>query len=206
MTREEFMQKYWHYYLLLEKKFINTIDYVELCEDNKATYSNEYAHLFLAIGGELDTFFKQFCDIALDERVTMNTYAYKVLTIFDNITAQDIKLLYNKKIYTPFSCWDVKKPTSSLIWWQAYDDIKHNRIDNIIKASQQNIINILGALYMLEMHYLNQISLVSGCSNLPDEKSKLFEMENWRYTHVHLGECVAELSDEDCVVLNSGTI
>ena len=44
------MNKYWRYYLLLEKKFIDTLNYVELDEKNFSTYSVEYAHQLLAIG------------------------------------------------------------------------------------------------------------------------------------------------------------
>lgn len=44
MDRATFMNKYWRYYLLLEKKFIDTLNYVELAEENFSTYSVEYAH------------------------------------------------------------------------------------------------------------------------------------------------------------------
>ena len=58
MNRDEFTKSYWRFYILLENKFIGTLNYVELTKDNFKTYSIEYAHQLLAIGSELDTFFK----------------------------------------------------------------------------------------------------------------------------------------------------
>lgn len=53
MNRTEFMQNYWRYYLMLEKKFVNTLTYVELSAQNYDTYSDEFAHLLQAIVAEL---------------------------------------------------------------------------------------------------------------------------------------------------------
>lgn len=68
MTRQELMQEYWRYYLMLEKKFIHTFSYVELAEGNYNTYSNEYALLLQSIGAELYSFFKVYCCFDLDDR------------------------------------------------------------------------------------------------------------------------------------------
>lgn len=57
MTRKEFLQHYWRYYLVLEEKFKNTLNYIELDWQNAGTFSNEYALLLQSIGAELDNFF-----------------------------------------------------------------------------------------------------------------------------------------------------
>ena len=64
------MKNYWRYYILLEKKFIGTLNYVELAEENFSTYSVEYARQLLAVGSELDTFFKIYCGFSLDRLYT----------------------------------------------------------------------------------------------------------------------------------------
>ena len=58
MTRQEFLKDYWQYYLMLEKQFVNTLQYVDLDNNNFTTFSNQYANLLQAIGSELDSFFK----------------------------------------------------------------------------------------------------------------------------------------------------
>ena len=58
LTYDELSRNYWRYYLLLEDKFLQTLHYVELTEDNFFTYSIEYAYLIQSIGSELDSFFQ----------------------------------------------------------------------------------------------------------------------------------------------------
>ena len=60
MNRKELTKRYWRYYLMLEKRFIGSIEYVALDKKNYPTFSNEYALLIQAIGAELDTVFKVF--------------------------------------------------------------------------------------------------------------------------------------------------
>ena len=67
-TRKELMNKHWKYYLMLENKFLNILNYVELTADNYNTYSNEFAALLQIIGAELDNFFKVYCNFNSNER------------------------------------------------------------------------------------------------------------------------------------------
>ena len=64
MNREDFLRDCWAYYMMLEEKFINTLDFVALSTDNEAAYSNEYAGLIQMIGAEMDSFFKEYCGFA----------------------------------------------------------------------------------------------------------------------------------------------
>ena len=59
MNREEFLRDCWAYYMMLEEKFIHTLDFVALSTDNEAAYSNEYAGLIQMIGAEMDSFFQR---------------------------------------------------------------------------------------------------------------------------------------------------
>ena len=45
MNRKELSQNHWKYYLMLEKRFVESIEFVELHEDNFDAFSNGYAHL-----------------------------------------------------------------------------------------------------------------------------------------------------------------
>ena len=54
MTRIELNRNYWRYYRLLENKFLEASNYVEISKDNFFTYSNEYAMLLQSIGAELE--------------------------------------------------------------------------------------------------------------------------------------------------------
>ena len=195
MTRDEFLQRYWKYYLLLEKKFLNTVNFVEICENNKDTYSNEYAYMLQAIGGELDTFFKEYCGFALADRKSIADYEKIAIVKFPGIKTQDVEVILNKEVYIPFENWDSNQPAQSLLWWQAYDLVKHNRVDNIKEASQKNVIYMLSALFMLEMKLLDEIFQSTGEPNIPNEKSSLFDLPSWKYSHTSFTELLAPCQD-----------
>jgi chemotaxis methyl-accepting protein methylase len=69
MTRKELTRNYWRYYRMIEDKFRETIDYVEIATTNFFTYSNEFAMLLQSIGSELDNVFKVYCGFNPTERV-----------------------------------------------------------------------------------------------------------------------------------------
>ena len=93
MTRKEFLQHYWGYYLVLEEKFKNTLNYVELDDKNGAAFSNEYALLLQSIGAELDNFFKIYCGFSSEERKTISDYSSFVLTDYPDIVNHVIRKL-----------------------------------------------------------------------------------------------------------------
>ena len=53
---------------------------------------------------------------------------------------------------TPLNKTD-KRGTSASKWQQAYQAVKHNRIHNLKKGNVLNLINALGALYILNIYY-----------------------------------------------------
>lgn len=195
MDRKELSQKYWRYYLMLEKRFIDSIEFVELHKDNFNSFSNGYALLIQAIGAELDTVFKEFCGFNTSDRKTIADYAQYILSSTPNIT--DIKIEvqeYNVKIQ-PFVNWNVNQPAQSLQWWGAFTDIKHNRFDQLQQANQENLLNILGALYLIEMMYLKTITNNTSELDVFDESSKLFTLRNWSSKAVPLSQSFLVLAD-----------
>lgn len=106
MSIEEFTRKYWKYYLMLESKFIKTINYVELDKENFCTFSNEYVLLIQAIGAELDDIFKILCDIYPIEE-NENDKSGKV----DNDNKEKEILKYNPTIQM-YADYILNKPSS----------------------------------------------------------------------------------------------
>ena len=69
MRRQDFLNNFGGYYLMLEKKLMTTFNYVELSTSNFSTFSNEYALLIQSIGAELDSFFKLYCSFDFNEMI-----------------------------------------------------------------------------------------------------------------------------------------
>lgn len=195
MNRKELSQNHWKYYLMLEKRFMESIEYVELHKDNFNTFSNGYALLIQAIGAELDTVFKEFCGFNTDDRKNINDYAQHILTVNADIKNNKIIVKDYDIEIQPFSNWDASLAAQSLSWWTAFTDIKHNRYDKIRQANQENVLNILGALCLMEMLFLKQITDGTEEFDVFDETSNLFLFKDWSTKAIPLNQAFAVLSD-----------
>lgn len=180
---------------MLEKRFMESIEYVELHNANFGAFSNTYALLIQSIGAELDAVLKEFCGFNPSDRKYIADYARIILTDSPEIKTIKIHLQeYNIEIQ-PFQSWDVEQPAKSLQWWSAFTDIKHNRFDQMHHANQENTLNILGALYLVEMMYLKRITEGTEELDIFDEMSNLFTLKNWSFKAVPFNQCFAVLSD-----------
>ena len=193
MNGKELSQNHWKYYLMLEKRFIESIEYVELHKENFNTFSNGYALLIQVIGAELDTVFKEFCGFNTTDRKTITDYAQHILSNTTDITSQKISVQeYNIEIQ-PFMNWNIGQPGQSLPWWGAFTDIKHNRYGKLKQANLENVLNILGALYLIEMRYLKKITDGTDELDVFDESSNLFTLKDWTYKAIPLSRGFAVL-------------
>lgn len=198
MTRKEFLQHYWRYYLVLEEKFKNTLNYVELDWQNGAAFSNEYALLLQSIGAELDNFLKVYCGFSSQDRKSMNDYCGIVLNDYPDIVNQKILIPERDMEFQPYQGWNTGSPAQSLVFWDSFCRIKHSRYANIQAANQKNVLYILAALYLLEMKYLSKIA--NDEPDVPDNKSGLFELKDWNYRYIPMGHGFAIVDGAICQV------
>lgn len=204
MTREELSKNYWRYYRLLEEKVIQTSSFVEVHKDNFNTFSHEFAQLLQSIGAELDNFFKVYCGFDLNSIKNITEYTVSILSSYPDIKLQKIKIIGTDIELQPFEHWDVNKPKQSLFWWRAFDNIKHNRSGNFSDANQKNVLNILAALYLLEMKMFKNVATINDGQitepDLPDEGSRLFSLVNWSFRYIPMGEGFAMIDGELCQI------
>ena len=200
ITREEFLQRYWDYYLILEKDFLETERFLAIDEVNFDSYSNEYIKQYQTICSEIDVIAKSFCK-EIDSHFRGSTIDAYCKAIIDNNLdfASRIITLKNRNIkLTPWQEWRYSIETLSngntrtLVvnpdWWKKYNKIKHTRttINNETQlpyyklSNQKNILNALAALYQLELYYYRTLHQ-RHFANKPDmpTQSKLFEIDNW---------------------------
>ena len=112
----------------------------------------------------------------------------KSVLIYETIIEYDI-------VIQPFQNWNVSQPAQTLQWWNAFTDIKHNRYDQLKLAKQENVLNILGALYLIEMMYLKKITENTSEVDIFDESSKLFTLKNWTSKAIPMDEVFVVLGD-----------
>ena len=164
--------------MMLEERFIKTMQFVELCPENKDAFSNEYASLLMTIGAEVDCLFTLNCGFEPNEKKCISDY----VTLEPLVKPWKIELLdRDLDPLAPFGEWNSDSPGKSLKWWQAYNAIKHARGDNRECGSQQKVLDYLAGLCLLENLMLKRISQKYSCKDVPSEYSKLFYIDGWEY-------------------------
>lgn len=198
MTTDELVQKYWNYYLMLEQRLLETRNFVEFRNENFNTSSNEFGLLIVAIGAELDNFLKTYCEIPEGDRnsprVNMGTYCGYLSAHYPQIANETITVLDTDPVITltPFACFN---SPDRFLWWNAYNQVKHNRHVNFAEANLINAITLLSALFLLEMKMFKNIYNAStGQEHVfdrPLNQSKLFKLNNWTFNCISGSELVA---------------
>ena len=200
-TRDEFLQRYWNYYLLLEKDFLDIEQYLTIDEVNFNSFSNEYIKQYQTICSEIDVISKSYCR-EMENRFNgnrINTYCKCIIDNNADFPNRVIEVNNRNLKITPWKDWDYSEETQSNgrikilannpDWWQKYNKIKHNRttINNETGlpyyklANQKNVLNALAALFQLEMYYyrlLRQNHFIIE-PDMPYPLSQIFVIENW---------------------------
>lgn len=201
VTRNEFIQRYWKYYLMLEQNFLDIEQYLAIDELNYKAFSNEYIKQYQAICSEIDVIAKSYC-----KELNGSFRGNKINSYCKCITDNNVDFI-NRKIglrdrgisVFPWKDWTYtteaqpngyeKITSNNPDWWQKYNKIKHNRttinsetqLPYYKLANQKNVLNALAALFQLELYYfrkLQQTYFVTD-ADMPGPPSKLFEIENW---------------------------
>lgn len=144
---------YWHYFLSLEKDFLRTIDYVEICDVNSKSISIRYLQLLLAIGSEVDVTLKRLCRLKSPKVVgrssNIDNYRENILKKYPGFLSMVVEIpRYNRKI-EPWESW---KNLNNPCWWHAYNNLKHERNKYFFEANQKNAIESLCGLFCVLLY------------------------------------------------------
>lgn len=194
MTVNNFLDKFWRYYLILEERFEDSLRYVELNADNFSTYSIDFVNQMQMIGSEVDVLMKSMSGFNATDRKCISDYAVVILTVYPDIVNWEVKArdISNK----PFAGWNVSNAASSLSWWDAYNNVKHGRDGNFKEASLENTLNLLMALYLLEMLYFKNLADSESKPDVIMDGSRLFSIVGWKSRCMPLSKMHVEISGE----------
>ena len=75
----------------------------------------------------------------------------------------------------------------------AFDHIKHNRISKFAEANQENVLNMLAALYLLEVKMFTKATedyhaLGLAEVDIPSKDSKVFGLPTWNFRCISAGD------------------
>lgn len=200
-TRDDFLQRYWNYYLLLEQDFLNVEQYLAIDEVNFSAFSNEYIKQYQTICSEIDVISKSYCR-EINARFTgssINTYCKCIVDNSADFPTRIVKVKNKTFKVTPWNGWTYSEETSqngntkisatNPDWWTKYNKIKHTRttVNNETGlpyyklANQKNVLHALAALFQLEMYYYRLLrqNHFQTEPDMPYPLSQIFEIENW---------------------------
>lgn len=191
MDKIEFKNKFWYYYLELEKEFLEIEKTIPVIDRNSETFSYSYMKLLRLVCSEIDVLFKKFIEykkVEIEED-NMGEYEKFIKENIDGFITQE-NICYNFKSgilrIKPYEEWSFNKHLS---WWEVYTAIKHNRneedtagIEKYKYANQKNTLNALSALFQLNMFFYK--SIIDAEENedeihIPLPQSKIFYLNNW---------------------------
>ena len=156
LDRDEFLKVYWKQYQLIERDLIQTDDYVSIVKENYGTFSNQYMKLLLVICSEMDSIAEVLC------RMREDKVPFGIVNKLNALT-EEYPNLKNYRVCTKYP-YDIMhfvpmakfSDTSVSDWWQAYNDIKHRRMEtndagrsNYTKANLKSVLHAMAALYIL---------------------------------------------------------
>ena len=138
-------------YISIKERFFQICKYIYPSKANYNVYSSEIRTLLLIINTEIEAQMKSILQenglikkayrtkdfIKLNSILKLNQYCIK-LRFFDELPESK-----------PYYEWNEETPTTSLPWYNAYNEIKHDKYDKIISANFYNLYNSFSALATL---------------------------------------------------------
>lgn len=165
---------YWPVYKNLEKEFLKLADFIHFSDDQLGMYSMYIAdlivrcaieieaiskELYSSLGGNMaptddegnprDLYFDTDCLDLLEQKWVLSKKQVAVSAINFYFTEE------KNKTITPLHKAH-KRGTSGSKWKQAYQAVKHDRKKSLKKASIENLLHALAALYILNLYYRDE--------------------------------------------------
>lgn len=172
-----FSKIFWKQYLLLEKDFLETDEFVTIDKNNYKTFSSRYTYLLLNICSEIDSIAEEYCKVLGRKPKNIVAKVRTIVTKTPRIKNERAITKYPYEVIkpAPFQAFDDKVAAE---WWRNYNLVKHARAeepsDSIPNSQLANLKSVLCALAALYILCQNLYKLLDD-SDLQLEPSRLFE-------------------------------
>lgn len=124
--------------------------YIEPSPKNKNTFSLELRNIILLSAMEVESHWQTLMRDNGYKKDRLTTKDYVRLLEFIDFDMEFSLILNNEyENISPFKDWNSSLPTKSLKWYNAYNKIKHDRIQQLDLATLENAINSTCALITL---------------------------------------------------------
>lgn len=142
-------------------------EYIHFCDDQLSVYSSRISDLLVRTAIEFESLTKVlYCDkgrVKPEDRdlffdtgcmgILKSKWALSKKTVFINTPYFYFIDTTNTTLNPLYNTFKRRKCASK--WQRAYYAVKHDRINNLKKGNIYNLINVLGALFILNIYYRN---------------------------------------------------
>ncbi len=158
MTEKDLF-KYWTYFKIIEKDFLNLSEIIEINESHFKVYSRELIKLLVITCSEVDAVLRVLQNISKlgsgDGRLSIEDHFHFVKKHHSYFFKESINISPFDITLKPFENWNKKEPPS---WWTAYNEVKHHRNTGYMLANLINCLNAGAALTILLLKAQKSIS------------------------------------------------
>lgn len=139
-------------FFLIQKDLLNLFDYIEPSDINLNTYSYRIHELFMRACVEIEANFKAILrenEYIKNEKYKWNMSDYKKVEASHFLSGYQVILPIwdgQCKTITPFELF---KNGQSLVWYEEYHNIKHDRYEKFKSANFKNLVEAVSGLLVL---------------------------------------------------------
>lgn len=147
---------FWNYFISIEEDMYKLSRFIEFDKKNESVFSIELARLLMSSSSEFEVVAKELCNIK-DPNITINNIddiRNNLLLFYSDIYNVEIIVQRFGLHYKPLNNW---KMNDNSDWWKSYNAVKHHRNNKFEDANLKNVINSIGALYIINILYYNSL-------------------------------------------------
>lgn len=210
---------YWPVYKNLENEFLELAKYLHISDDQTQVYSMHIADLIVRCSIEIEAIAKELYAILggnltpLDAEgkardLYFDTDCLELLEQTWNLSKKQVIVSSNyiyfdeekNRILTPLHKAN-KRGKSGSKWKRAYQAVKHDRKKSLKKATIENLVNVMAALYILNLYYREE-KIDMGRIYLNDNNfdnrvgSEIFSVCCYKATSLSMNENM----DDSCII------
>ncbi len=167
MEKPEYLQ-HWTYFCALAQRLEETKNYIyhglQIAEDGSEylihgeVYSDNLKQIIILAASEFETIAKVLCAERGKSVKNIKEISETILAEFPRIVETEVISVFWTS--TPLKSWRIDESGKllGLDWWRAYNALKHDDAGSFRKATLENAISSLSALFILDMYLMYELS------------------------------------------------
>ena len=138
---------------VLEKQLLDCMEYLPFLDANKQAISPKFIPIIMDSCSIIDLIFHEITTSSGKERFNLKKYSELHETSLSLDENASLFLVSPIQLLQPFKGWTKQPPT----WWEAYNKLKHNRLNNFNLATFTNAVYALAGLHQIMTRQRNFI-------------------------------------------------